>query len=253
MAMMTETVTESREKLSCTQALAESYRLALAKLPADTHGRLAKALALVQAGQVFETDHGHWEVASQSEGGYPHSLRVNGACDCDWQHFNPGEFCTHRLAVALQKKTMQLLTQTQPEPEMTAADLLDDETAGDLVDVMPIQEPTMQIDTLQPPPAPLPEALFSATLRGTVGGHETLLTVRGMTAAEFTANLHAVRDLLDAPHASVPHATPQTPTAETPVCQWHGAMKASTKAVGTWYCSSKMGDGSYCKERYPKA
>src|SRR5215831_9448504 len=105
MIMATLADVEPTDKLTCTAALDEAYRRAVETLPADTHARLAKALALVQAGQVFESDRGHWEVASQSEGGYPHS--VNGACDCDWQHFNPGELCTHRLAVLLQRKTMQ--------------------------------------------------------------------------------------------------------------------------------------------------
>lgn len=36
---------------------------------------------------------------------------------------------------------------------------------------------------------------------------------------------------------------------EAPVCKYHGPMKESTKAPGTWYCSQRMGDGSYCKER----
>jgi hypothetical protein len=78
---------------TCTEALQEAYKLAVAALPADTHGRLAKALTLVQSGQVLETDHGYWEVASQSEGGAPHS--VNGSCDCDWLHYHPGNRCTH--------------------------------------------------------------------------------------------------------------------------------------------------------------
>ena len=42
-----------------------------------------------------------------------------------------------------------------------------------------------------PAPQPCPEALFSLTLRGKLDGQETLLTVRGMTAAEFQANLQA--------------------------------------------------------------
>jgi hypothetical protein len=44
--------------------------------------------------------------------------------------------------------------------------------------------------------------------------------------------------------------TPPAPS-QPPVCQWHGAMKESTKAPGTYYCPSKMGDGSYCRERWP--
>jgi hypothetical protein len=36
---------------------------------------------------------------------------------------------------------------------------------------------------------------------------------------------------------------------EAPVCQYHGPMKESTKAPGTWYCPAKMGDNSYCKSK----
>jgi hypothetical protein len=58
-----------------------------------------------------------------------------------------------------------------------------------------------------PAPAPCPEAVFSCTLRGKLDGIETLLTVRGMTAAEFQQNLQQVRGLLDAP--ALPPALPQ--------------------------------------------
>ena len=45
---------------------------------------------------------------------------------------------------------------------------------------------------------------------------------------------------------------PATTAPQLSVCQWHGAMKESTKAKGTWYCPAKMADGSYCKARYPE-
>src|SRR5262245_29515226 len=54
---------------------------------------------------------------------------------------------------------------------------------------------------LQTPAQPLPEAAFSLTLKGTLDGVETLLTVRGQTPEEFKANLASVRGLLDAPQA----------------------------------------------------
>ena len=47
---------------------------------------------------------------------------------------------------------------------------------------------------------------------------------------------------------SSPAASPASP----PVCAYHGAMKESTKVPGTWFCAKKMGDGSYCKEKWPK-
>ncbi len=44
-------------------------------------------------------------------------------------------------------------------------------------------------------------------------------------------------------------AAAATPTGVAPTCQYHGPMAPSTKAPGTWYCKSKMGDGSYCKSK----
>lgn len=51
--------------------------------------------------------------------------------------------------------------------------------------------------------------------------------------------------------------TPNTPASvhaddQLRDCQWHGQMKWSTKVPGTQYCSHKMADGSYCKEKWPK-
>jgi hypothetical protein len=51
----------------------------------------------------------------------------------------------------------------------------------------------------QPTPQACPEAAFSLTLKGALDGYGALLTVRGMTAAAFQANLAAVRGLLDTP------------------------------------------------------
>jgi hypothetical protein len=166
--------------LTCTQALDEAYRCAVEKLPADTHGRLAKALALVQHGQVSARENGYWEVASQREGGYPHS--VNGQCDCDWAQFHPGHHCTHQLAVLLQRKTMQLMRQS-PTP---------------LVDAPPT-----------PAPAPLPEAPASATAKVMMHGYEVLLTVRDSDESRLLRRLEAL--LRDARVRPAPHkpARPQ--------------------------------------------
>jgi hypothetical protein len=93
-----------------------------------------------------------------------------------------------------------------------------------------------------PAPAPLPEAAFSLTVKGRLDGTEAMLTVRGATAAEFKANLQAVRGLLE------PLAPQAPPTADTPQCPTHGAMKRSTKGKG-WYCPHKLKDGTWCKEK----
>ena len=95
------------------------------------------------------------------------------------------------------------------------------------------------------PPA-LPEAAFSLTLKGTVGGQDALLTVRGRTADEFQHHLEAVRGLLDPAPASPPARTQGQ--GETPQCQYHGAMKKSTKGKG-WYCPHKLDDETWCKSK----
>jgi len=247
--MSTVTATDPRDKLTCTEALDRAYHLALEKLPEDTHGRLEKALHLVEAGQVFGLDSGAWEVQSQSQPGLVH--HVNGACDCTWSEHHPGNRCTHQYAVLLQRKTMQLMAQTQAS-EVTAADVRDDETAGDLVDVMP----TTRCAGNPAPVASLGEAPASCNVYVMIGGHKVQVTLRDTDERRMLERLQVLLATYPAAptQPAAPTSAPQTPAAsETPVCQWHGAMKASTKAKGTFYCSSRMGDGSYCKERYPKA
>jgi hypothetical protein len=99
---------------------------------------------------------------------------------------------------------------------------------------------------LPPPPAPpqgpLPEAAFSLTLKGKMGGQDALLTVRGMTAAEFTHNLQAVRGLLDSPQAA---AVPDAPGKG--YCAKHQIhMTHNEKDGRTWY-SHRLPEGGFCK------
>jgi hypothetical protein len=61
-----------------------------------------------------------------------------------------------------------------------------------------------------PAPQPLPEAAFSITLKGKLGGQEALLTARGQTAAEFKRNLEAIKGLLDAVQPQPPRASAPT-------------------------------------------
>jgi len=95
-----------------------------------------------------------------------------------------------------------------------------------------------------PAPAPLPEAAFSLTLKGTLDGVEALFTVRGATAAEFKTNLAAVRGLLGQPQAPA-----QPASREQGWCAIHNvSMKQTTKDGRSWY-SHKVPDGRWCKGR----
>lgn len=117
------------------------------------------------------------------------------------------------------------------------------------------------------------EAPYSATTNvEDAEGYQFLITVRRADGAEFFEALGKMRAWckleglkpqprrLGAPRSDVaPQATPtdipKEPNApqSPPMCPYHGAMKESAKAPGTYYCPKKMGDGqSYCRERWPK-
>jgi hypothetical protein len=96
----------------------------------------------------------------------------------------------------------------------------------------------------QPAPQPCPEAVFSLTLKGKLGGQEALLTARGQTAAEFRRNLEAIKGLLD----PVPQPAPQAASQGEGWCKVHQVqMQRHTNAKGSWV--SHYIDGRHCKGR----
>jgi hypothetical protein len=208
----------------------EATRLARAAFP-ERSQRIDEALRLIRDGRVFQRSDGEWEVDSVSHEGLRHS--VNGSCDCpDFTYRSNEGPCKHQIAVLLSLNILNLKK---------------------------LQTATPQTPAPAPAPQASPEAPFSVTLKGAVGGISALLTVRAATADELRARLTQITGLLDAPAPpTVPFARAgasrtSPPSTETvPVCQWHGAMRESAKAKGTYFCPAKMGDNSYCKERFPK-
>jgi hypothetical protein len=206
------------------QAVERVSGVAHAKLPETLHGHLERATALVLHRHVWLGEDGRHAQVLSSDG--QTWYRVNGNCTCLDAPRAPQGMCKHKLAVMLYKRAGEVLTSAAARPGLTNAEKT------------------------------CPEALFSACLRGTVRGIDTQLTARGMTLEAFQRNFDAVHALFDVPAprlagAPTPQSAAQTP-ASAPICPVHGPMKESSKAPGTWFCSKKLFDGSYCKERMPK-
>jgi hypothetical protein len=102
-----------------------------------------------------------------------------------------------------------------------------------------------------PAAAPCPEAMFSATLKGTIDGHETLLTVRGMSADAFRRNLQGIRGLLDTPApAKQPQAQGRGQDAvreDEGYCTVHDTpMRRIVKDGRSWLSHWCESEGRYC-------
>jgi hypothetical protein len=96
--------------------------------------------------------------------------------------------------------------------------------------------------------AACPEAAFSITLKGLMGGHDALLTARGATWEEFSTNIARLQGLLDAPGpaAAVPSAAAGPPTPEGWCLVHQVAMTRQTNPRGSWWSHTRP-DGGWCK------
>jgi hypothetical protein len=212
------------------QAVRQVSELAHAKLPEALHGRLERGVALVLHGLVWPEEDGTFTVQASDGAGW---YRVNGHCGCRDASTAPEGLCKHRLGSLVYRRAAQLVREhTTPTPAVQAFDAAPVAAAATTT---------------------LPEAPASVNVHVMMAGRQVQVTLRG---TDETVLLERLAKLL-AQYPCEKPATPAPPAAtaampsETPVCPWHGTMKASTKDAGTWYCPGKMADGSYCKERWP--
>lgn len=211
-----ETITTFRDALERVSALAH------ARLPQELHGHLERAHALVRHGHVWMDEDGRHAQVLSSDG---QSWYVcNGHCTCMDATRAPQGLCKHRLSVGLYRRASELLAAAHGTPAA-------------------------------PAPAALPEAPASVNVRVLIEGRDCQLTLRDTDEDRLLARLAAL--LVRYPAAPCggkreQGSAPAQTAGETPTCPYHGAMRESTKVKGTWYCASKMGDGSYCKEKWPK-
>lgn len=225
MTTATPTPLERQVPRAWREALQAATDLALATYrDPEQQGRIHRGSALVLWGQVQMEEDGRCQVRSTTHPQRWHEVTVN-TCAChDAKNSAPDGRCKHIYARALYLR------------------------AGDHLRKAAAPKPPHEEGPVSP------EALFSLTLKGTIGGHEALLTARGQTWEAFAANVERVRGLFD--QAADEPATAGSPTvppaSAAPMCKYHGKMKESTKAPGTWFCTRKLADGSYCDSRYPE-
>lgn len=215
-----ETITTFRQALERVSALAH------AKLPAELHGNLERAHALVLHRHVWMDEDGkHAQVLSSDGTTY---YLVNGTCTCMGVAHAPNGLCKHRLSVALYRRASELLASSPRE-----------RTDGGATPAAA---------------AALPEAPASVNVRLSIGGADVQWTLRDQDEHRLAERLEALLTRFpQTPKTPAAGASAPVPaTGETPICPVHGPLKQSTKAPGTWFCSKKLFDQSYCKERYPK-
>jgi hypothetical protein len=207
-------------------AVEEIATKARAKLP-ECASRVTKAVTLVLNNDVELLADGTARVASQSHGNRSYYI-VHGHCDCTDFAQAPHSLCKHRLSAAIARRAQELVQAKLDAPANS-------------------QATSTQLQAVPATPTPsLPEAPASVNCHILLAGRQVQITLRDTDESRLLARLAAL--LRQYPPAQPP---PQA-AAQTPVCQWHGAMKESTKAKGTWYCPAKMADGSYCTSRYPE-
>ena len=198
--------------------------------------RLTRAADIVLAGGVQHESPHHAMVTSA---GTLYKVE-NGACPCaDFTHRHV--ICQHALAVSLDR---QVQTRLAPEPE-PKPDAPDDDTTT------PASEPLRGHWSEREPPL-----LYTGKFQDRELGIEHMVCFRADDFDELWAGVKEITRRVKAKreHPSDPPdaAIVPTPVDETPVCPYHGSMRPSSKVPGTFYCASKMGDGSYCRERWPK-
>ncbi len=105
--------------LAFQEALHQVIAHAQEKLPVTLHERLARAAALVEAGEVFMDEDGVHAQVRSSDGATWYT--PNASCQCkDFQYQAPEGWCAHRLAVALYRRATELMSQSAVAPTDTS-------------------------------------------------------------------------------------------------------------------------------------
>jgi hypothetical protein len=107
------------------------------------------------------------------------------------------------------------------------------------------------------PPLPRPVVLLKAVIAGTEQywyvyerADDTADSV-AQRVAKTQRHINWLRERFGGTDVPPTPPPPATKPAETHDCEWHGPMRESTKAPGTWFCPKRKADGTYCPSRWP--
>ena len=214
------------QTLTCDRA---AYRDAVSTIAAKArttlplcNGRVDKAVKLVLGGDVALHADGTATVGSMSDAMKSYAV-AHSACDCQDFSRAPEGFCAHPLAVGIARRAQELTAASAP------------------IDVTPTALPPG-------PVAALPEAPASVNVRLCISGRDVQWTLRDTHETRLAVRLKALLARYPVEMSSPSVAAP----TQIPACKYHGAMKASSKAPGSFYCTRKLHDGSFCTERFPE-
>src|SRR5262245_34226080 len=100
---------------------------------------------------------------------------------------------------------------------------------------------------VRPITAAQPQAHATFTITATIDGFPVQIEVEGK-ASDLRALVDRLKSIgAQPPIPEKPQSQKSWDTDDAPVCEFHGKMKRSNH--GGFFCSRKMGDGSYCKSK----
>src|SRR5438874_1182406 len=189
------------------QVLATLAAKATETLPAESAGRIAKAVKIVLNGDVELLPDGTATVGSMTDPAKTYS-GVNGTCPCRDFEKAPAQWCAHRISRALTIRLGRTL-------------------------------PALSAPAPEAPAVPLPEAPASVNVHLTIAGRQVQLTLRDTDETRLLARLTSIL-------AQYPPTAVEQETATAHVCPVHQVpMRQTTKNGRTWY-SHRTGEG-WCK------
>lgn len=96
-----------------------------------------------------------------------------------------------------------------------------------------------------------PQAAAKFTITATLEGFPIQIEIENADANKLRGMIDRLKAIGATPPSKSHDVTlnGNNPVTDAPICEFHGAMKASNKKPGSWFCPHKMGNGEYCKSK----